>query len=819
MPSATVEDGGKVTKPEDPTKADCTFEKWYSDEALSTEWSFENGIVLSDKTLYAGWLDARPVATFDSDGGTAVEEQRVSGGKITEPAAPQRNGYDFDGWYSGETKWNFDTDTATSNTTLKAHWTKKQNLTVSKETALDLSQGQYNIVTYGGGWIDGMNVDNYGEVSITLVYTAELPGDYGLYMSAAKEWNDAELSAFNVEVNGEKQATLRLAPAGSWDTAINSNVVKVSFKQGMNSVRLTVDTDLVTDKVDAVEKIKAVTVLDVFPEYTYIPAENGGAYMFRDGITTEADFGGKYNNAYRFESAEDSFSVTLNVKEAGNYDFTAYAARPSDAGEAALWVKVNNQDVYETMNITNLAAQDDRARSFKTQPVLNLALAAGENTVTFYFADDADMSAEKYAELMWLSVKYSENQNKKVLVTFEGEGVNLRPVSVNAGGLIVKPANPETENKFFDAWYNGEDKWDFTTPVTENLTLTARYGSSVTVSFEGEPDVQSIDIAYGHTLDVSELTYTKKPGFTVAFWTDSTKTQRFDFSAAITAPVSIYTTYEAIVYDPVTATEINLATATYSNVSWDGSKIDWGQNNGSVTFTYTAEKAGEYGMYLEYARYLGWGEYNLPQYKVTVNGTPASQVFTLVPTPDWGYEANSNAIAINLNAGENTIVLSTVVSDNINKYLAHIRKAFILDRYPEYDVLPEYVHAASATLTGSNPQYGGKFVDFNNVTNAVEFEVSVRQAGNFNLELMYAGDFVSTGPDSKATVEIYVNGEKTGTLNVARTENRDKFVLSEAAAIALVAGGNTVKIVLSTPLESGNFDLSAIRITEAVAED
>ena len=71
--------------------------------------------------------------TFDSDGGSSVDAQTVvEGGKATEPTAPTKDGYTFDGWFNGETKWDFDNDTVTGNITLTAKWTEESQGGVSE---------------------------------------------------------------------------------------------------------------------------------------------------------------------------------------------------------------------------------------------------------------------------------------------------------------------------------------------------------------------------------------------------------------------------------------------------------------------------------------------------------------------------------------------------------------------------------------------------------------------------------------------------------------------------------------------------------------
>lgn len=52
----TVEEGGKVTKPTDPTKTGNTFDGWYGDIGLSTPWDFDSDTVTENITLHAKWV-------------------------------------------------------------------------------------------------------------------------------------------------------------------------------------------------------------------------------------------------------------------------------------------------------------------------------------------------------------------------------------------------------------------------------------------------------------------------------------------------------------------------------------------------------------------------------------------------------------------------------------------------------------------------------------------------------------------------------------------------------------------------------------------
>ena len=104
--------------------------------------------------------------TFDvGSHGQAPDDQTItSGEKITEPAAPAAEGYTFVGWYKDAgctNKWNFDTDTVVSNTTLYALWTENYNynnitfIAWTADDSLPAAAGNYYLtkdVTISSGW-------------------------------------------------------------------------------------------------------------------------------------------------------------------------------------------------------------------------------------------------------------------------------------------------------------------------------------------------------------------------------------------------------------------------------------------------------------------------------------------------------------------------------------------------------------------------------------------------------------------------------------------------------------------------------------------
>lgn len=59
-------------------------------------------------------------------------------------------------------------------------------------------------------------------------------------------------------------------------------------------------------------------------------------------------------------------------------------------------------------------------------------------------------------------------------VTFDNDGTTS-PVTVKEGKTVTSPVSPTKEGYKFIGWYNGDQEYDFTLPVTSDFTLTARY--------------------------------------------------------------------------------------------------------------------------------------------------------------------------------------------------------------------------------------------------------------------------------------------------------------------------------------------------------
>ena len=130
--SKQVDDGSVVDKPTDaPKREGFTFAGWCIDEAGAKPYDFA-APVTAPLTLYAKWIENAPPApttytvSFDAVGGSPVASQVVAAGRAaTEPTAPVREGYAFDGWFADGAVAPYDfSSPVNADLALRAGWTR-----------------------------------------------------------------------------------------------------------------------------------------------------------------------------------------------------------------------------------------------------------------------------------------------------------------------------------------------------------------------------------------------------------------------------------------------------------------------------------------------------------------------------------------------------------------------------------------------------------------------------------------------------------------------------------------------------------------------
>ena len=136
-------------------------------------------------------------------------------------------------------------------------------------------------------------------------------------------------------------------------------------------------------------------------------------------------------------------------------------------------------------------------------------------------------------------------------VTFNAYGGFPMPDEqhVKSGEKAVLPAEPTLKGYTFAFWYLGDDEqnataYDFNTPVTENITLTAKWNiNKYTVTFNsygGTPVPPAQEVEYGLTATKPDDPTLK--GYTFAFWylgDDEQNATAYDFDTPVTGDITL----------------------------------------------------------------------------------------------------------------------------------------------------------------------------------------------------------------------------------------------------------------------------------------
>ncbi len=143
----------------DGVPAHFLFSGWYKDKECTERFDFTQTMPANNLVVYAKWAPQTVTVSFDTAGGTAIQEQTFDAGlPVTKPENPTREGgYIFAGWTRNGQPFNFATEIF-EDTTLTAQWLSEARYTVSYHPngAVDasgtpVSDNHTDSETYAGG--------------------------------------------------------------------------------------------------------------------------------------------------------------------------------------------------------------------------------------------------------------------------------------------------------------------------------------------------------------------------------------------------------------------------------------------------------------------------------------------------------------------------------------------------------------------------------------------------------------------------------------------------------------------------------------------
>ena len=105
------------------------------------------------------------------------------------------------------------------------------------------------------------------------------------------------------------------------------------------------------------------------------------------------------------------------------------------------------------------------------------------------------------------------DSSKIVIVTFDSNGGSIvNPIDVLIGSKISKPISPTREGYSFKGWYFGDIKFDFSTEITENIILVAKW-SKDNNNYKNDKNNSSTD-----TINNTDLSAEKKISNLIGTW-------------------------------------------------------------------------------------------------------------------------------------------------------------------------------------------------------------------------------------------------------------------------------------------------------------
>ena len=132
-----------------------------------------------------------------------------------------------------------------------------------------------------------------------------------------------------------------------------------------------------------------------------------------------------------------------------------------------------------------------------------------------------------YAKWTKVIVKYN--------VTFNNDDIEEK-VEVEENTLLAKPTDPTKEGYNFLGWYLDNQKFDFSTPITSDITLVAKWTKVIVkynVTFNNDGSETKVEVEENKLL--SKPTDPTKKGYKFTGW--YLKDQEFDFSTPITSDI------------------------------------------------------------------------------------------------------------------------------------------------------------------------------------------------------------------------------------------------------------------------------------------
>ena len=370
-------------------------------------------------------------------------------GYVEEPTPLEKEGYIFLGWYVGDEKFDFANSTITEDTILEARWEKIEE---------QESKDEYTVTfdSNGGSTISSVKVEKDATVSKPTDPTRE---GYK-FVSWQLDGKDYDFSS---------KVTEDITLVAKWrktETTVDSNKVYYTVKFNSNG-----GSSVSSIKVEENTAIAKPTN-PTRNGYKFVSWQlNGKNYNFSSKVTKNITLVAKWE---KIEVPTKSYTVTFDSKGGSS--------------------------------VSSIKVEENTAIAKPTNPTRN-----GYKFVSWQLNGSDYNFSSKITKNITLVAKWEkiEVPAKSYTVTFDSNGgSSVSSIKVEENTAIAKPTNPTRNGYKFVSWQlNGSD-YNFSSKVTKNITLVAKWEEVITYTYKvtnySESDLQKKVTVYKNNVDITK---------------------------------------------------------------------------------------------------------------------------------------------------------------------------------------------------------------------------------------------------------------------------------------------------------------------------
>lgn len=566
---AAMEEVTSVESAPETTREGYTFAGWFTDEALTQKAEFPFTLT-ADTTFYAKWSKNEYTATFNANGGSAVES--VTASVIESAPASTREFYALEGWYLDEAltqKAQFPYEMG-ADTTFYAKWVLADNAAVvtfdyaggsGTETSRILTKGgkvgELPVPTRAGfefvGWFDGENevtADTEVNANTTLIAKwlgKEVTITFDYNIAALKEMLGLDTIIESPSRPPAKSVTVR---AG--ETIKKPAVLEAFYVTGVGflfksepAVTWTVDGEAfdISAPVDRTEdftltaEYATVTVTFDPAEGAFVDPEFGGVISVPKGLNSQILLSITPEVVRTNYTLKNNWGIPKGVSAVGLNEDVTYTAEYSEVLPAVTFDPNGGEFTSDrfTANPTRYAHplySETIENILDGADLETLATRPGYELVGWFDEEGVEWTMEsEYTDYVnrtltarWEAVEYTLTLN------FDGGSSDpaVESLKVDFNAQITDLPTPVKDGFEFGGWfYNGGEQ-----PVkvengdvytwTESITVTARWLATavdVTLDADGGTVNGESTVSVQPGGEIGALPAASKEGFTFMFWT------------------------------------------------------------------------------------------------------------------------------------------------------------------------------------------------------------------------------------------------------------------------------------------------------------